>query len=120
MFHYVILKHPHYKTNGQFLIAGFQYLNERDTFIKYTEFEALPANERNALKRNSLVRLCAENERIVFNQDKQRVARIDSLYKCISKQRIDRPEDSPIPCAPKAKRKNIINATTAHQYKTKL
>lgn len=116
MFHYAILRHPHYKTNGQFLIVGFQYLNERDTFIKHTEFEVLPAKERNALKRNSLVRLCAENDRIVFNQDKQPVARIDSLYKCISKQRISRPEDSVIPNLPKERRWKVINKTNALRY----
>lgn len=117
MFHYAIK----FNNKGQFILIAFHYASERDTFAKYAGFQPISGQQVNKRIRRDIVRKCNCYIRTAFNQNGVRVGtKVTSLYKPLNQQRIDRPEDSPIPCAPKAKRKNIVNATTAHQYKTKL
>lgn len=117
--YYAIFKHPNYNENKKFLVAGFRYIDERNTFAKYSEFEVLPADKRRAMKKDRIMNLCLANERIVFDQNGKPVTRINNLYKSIVQQKTDRPEDSHIPCMPRANRNHMINATMRHR-KTKL
>lgn len=90
--YFAILK-PADKKDKRYLLVSFQYLDERNTFVSNTVFETLPAAKLSGIKKD-VVFASRNNSRVVFNQDAKPVKRIASLYKPLSQQKIDRPEDS--------------------------
>lgn len=90
---------PADNASGRFLLVAFEDMGERNTFTDNTAFEKLPAAKAHKTKK-SVISACRNNPLVVFDQDAKPVTRITSLYKPLSQQRTDRPEDGMIPCMP--------------------
>lgn len=104
----------------KYMLVKFNVKAERETFVNHSNFMEINTAQVRKYIDSKVFHLCNGNNRVVYDNNGVRIGRIDSLYKCVSKQKVDHPEDSPIPCLPKVRRKNIVNATTAHQYNAKL
>lgn len=61
-----------------FLLVAFEYMAERDTFVKNTEFVAIPAAKAKRMS-EEIYHLCRDNDRCVYDQDGIRVAHLKSL-----------------------------------------
>lgn len=112
MMHFAICRRGKNRDGNQHMLVGFEYLAERNTFVKYSEFEKADKHELNKLSGES-ERLCRQCEKMVYNQDGMKVAYIDSLYKPASQQRIKRPESTYKPTQQDIKSKSVIQITSA-------
>ena len=107
--------------NRRYMLVKFNVEAERETFIKHNpNFREIKNSQVRSYIDPKVFHLCNGRQRVVFDNNGACIGRINSLYKDIFAQPIDRPEDSAIPNAPIARRKTIVNGTTAHNYKTTL
>lgn len=114
--YFAMLKHPKYYSGErkQYLIVCFQYLNERNTFVKHTSFEELPSAKRYSLGKKWLMERCMNNERMVFNEVGKQVVYINNLYKDLPEQQPKQVKKDVVLFTPKMKSKYIVKDKHRH------
>ena len=103
--------------NRRYMLVKFNVEAERKTFIKYNKnFREIKNDQVRKYIDPKVFHLCNGRQRVVFDNNGICIGKINSLYKGVLAQPIDRPEDSIIPNMPNAKRRNVVDGTTSHHY----
>ena len=64
----------------KYLMVAFRSMSERDTFVKYSEFNKVTTPEAEIINHNA-ARQCRLNEKCVYNENGKKIAHIVNLYK---------------------------------------